>query len=135
MLRVAQELQGTETSFVDLSYSLSTERVIPNGQTEEQKAKQDQADDEEIVARLEATLRADTKVSLLLPPRSSLAGHQFVLTSLLTLLTRYSADLDRDSDQPHAFAGPDLAHRFGRQGPQHSSHRRQVSDKSRSENW
>lgn len=63
MLRVAQELQGAETSFVDLSYSLSTDRVIPKGQTTDQKAQQDQVDDEEIVARLEGALRADTKVS------------------------------------------------------------------------
>lgn len=62
MLRVAQELQGAETSFVDLSYNLSAERTIPEGESEEDKKAQDQADDAEIVERLEKAIRSDTKV-------------------------------------------------------------------------
>lgn len=62
MLRVAQELQGAETSFVDLSYNLSAERTIPEGESEEDKKAQDQADDAEIVERLEKAIRPDTKV-------------------------------------------------------------------------
>jgi cystathionine gamma-lyase len=64
MLRVAQEIHGSETTFVDLSYSLDQERRVPKGETEEQKREQDEKDDAEIVERLEGAIREDTKVSL-----------------------------------------------------------------------
>lgn len=63
MLKVAQEIHGSETAFVDLSYSLDQERRVPKGETEEQKREQDEKDDAEIVGRLEGAIRQDTKVS------------------------------------------------------------------------
>ncbi|ORY88248.1 pyridoxal phosphate-dependent transferase [Leucosporidium creatinivorum] len=62
MLKVAQELQGTTTSFVDLSYQLDQARQVLKGETEEQKREQDERDDEELSERLEGAIREDTKV-------------------------------------------------------------------------
>ncbi|KAK4057482.1 cystathionine gamma-lyase cys3 [Microbotryomycetes sp. JL221] len=60
MLRVASEQQGVETTFVDMSYS--TGGPIITNESSSKRVAQDDAEDQEIVARLEAAIRPDTKL-------------------------------------------------------------------------
>jgi hypothetical protein len=60
MLRVASVHQGVETTFVDMSYAKGEE--VNEDHKDEHTQKNNQADDEEIVARVEAAIRPNTKV-------------------------------------------------------------------------
>ncbi|KAK4052726.1 cystathionine gamma-lyase cys3 [Microbotryomycetes sp. JL201] len=61
MLRVASEQQGVETTFVDMSYSTGGP-IVSKDESEKSRTTQDKLEDDEIVARLEAAIRPDTKL-------------------------------------------------------------------------
>lgn len=60
MLRVASEQQGVETTFVDMAYGRG-ETISPD-ETEESRTAANKADDDAIIARVEAAIRPDTKL-------------------------------------------------------------------------
>lgn len=65
MLRVAGEMNGVETTFVDMSYTMDPGSGVHDEEGEEEKRERDRKEDEEIIMRVEAALRPDTKVRLL----------------------------------------------------------------------
>lgn len=61
MLRVAGEMNGVDTSFVDMSYC--DNGIVDMRETVEEREKKDREEDEEIVTRVEAAIRPNTRVS------------------------------------------------------------------------
>lgn len=66
MLQVASVHQGVETTFVDMSYDLKSKPVSQTESDEDRRA-QDEAEDEALVARVEAAIRPETKVGIARP--------------------------------------------------------------------